>query len=210
VLYSFKGYVGGASDGIAPTGALTLDSVGNLYGATTSGGKSSSGTIGTVNDAGIVFKLTKTNGTWKESIVWTFDQFSSTDGFNPQGGMVFDKAGNLYGTTFQGGGNTQSSCNTSVGCGTVFRLIPKANGQWTEQILYVFQGQADGAFPNDGLAVDATGSLYGTTLAEPPSNGVVFKLSNSGGVWTETTIYTFSGGSDGDAPGGSLIVDHAG
>jgi uncharacterized repeat protein (TIGR03803 family) len=210
VLYSFKGHIGGANDGIAPNGTLTFDSAGNLFGATTSGGKSSSDTLGTINDAGIIFKLTKTNGTWKESIIWTFDQFSSTDGFNPQGGMVFDRAGNLYGTTFEGGGRTQTSCNTSVGCGTVFRLSPKAGGHWTEQILYVFQGQADGDFPNDGLAIDAKGDLYGTTRGESPSDGVVFKVSNSGGIWTETTIYTFSGGADGDAPGGNLIFDNVG
>ena len=202
VLYSFKGYIGGATDGMAPTGALTFDSSGNLYGATTGGGKG--------DQAGTIFKLTKSHGQWQESILWNFEESSATDGFSPEGGLVFDKAGNLYGTTIDGGGRTQNSCDTSVGCGTIFRLSPKANGQWTEEILYVFQGQADGEFPNDGLAVDSSGDLFGTAQSSSLSGGVVFELTSSGGVWKESTIYTFSGGSDGGAPGGSMIFDHAG
>lgn len=202
VLYSFKGYVNGATDGMAPTGALTFDSAGNLYGATTGGGKG--------DQAGTIFKLTKSHGQWQESILWNFGQSSPTDGFSPEGGLVFDKAGNLYGTTIDGGGRTQNSCDTSIGCGTVFRLTPKPDGHWSEEILYVFQGQADGEFPNDGLAINTNGNLYGTSQGQTRSGGVVFQLSNSGGLWTETTIYTFSGGSDGGSPGGSLIFDHAG
>lgn len=202
VLYSFKGYIGGATDGMAPTGALTFDSAGNLYGATTGGGKG--------DQAGTIFKLTKSHGQWQESILWNFGQSSPTDGFSPEGGLVFDKAGNLYGTTIDGGGRTQESCDTSVGCGTVFRLTPKANGHWTEQILYVFQGQGDGEFPNDGLAIDSSGNLFGTAHGASSSGGVVFEVANSGGIWNESTIYTFSGGSDGGDPGGSLIFDHAG
>src|SRR5258708_10895570 len=136
VLYSFKGHISGANDGIAPNGTLTFDSAGNLFGATTSGGKSSSNTLGTIIDAGIIFKLTKTNATWKESIVWTFDQFSSTDGFNPQGGMVFDRAGNLYGTTEYGGGDIPTRCNNKLGCGTGFPPSPHEDGHCADQNLY--------------------------------------------------------------------------
>jgi uncharacterized repeat protein (TIGR03803 family) len=85
ILCSFKGENGGSKDGWYPTGALTFDSSGNLYGATTWGGDST-------DKVGTIFKLTKTNGKWKESVIWSFQQFNSKDGFNPQGGLAFDKA----------------------------------------------------------------------------------------------------------------------
>jgi uncharacterized repeat protein (TIGR03803 family) len=204
VLYSFKGTSGGASDGWDPTGALTFDSAGNLYGATTWGGKSSLG-------VGTVFKLSKLNGKWEETILWSFQQHNSKDGFNPQGGLVFDQAGNLYGTTEYGGGYTQNGCSFDGGCGMAFRLSPQAGGLWKEKILYVFQGGVDGEYPNEGLAIDASDRLYGTTRSNYNSNGSVFQLTpSSSGPWTETTIYSFTGGSDGDAPGGDLIFDQAG
>lgn len=203
VIYSFKGTTGGAQDGSNPIGTLTLDSAGNLYGATTWGGNGGLG-------VGTVFKLSKSNGNWVESIIWSFQQYSSTDGFNPQGGLVFDKAGNLYGTTRFGGGYSQNGCSFDGGCGTVFRLSPKANGKWQETKLYVFQGMADGSLPMDALAIDAAGNLYGTTYAIE-TNGTVFKLAPAATLpWTETTIYTFTSVPDGYAPGGGLIFDAAG
>jgi uncharacterized repeat protein (TIGR03803 family) len=201
VLYSFKGRVGGASDGINPTGALTLDSSGNLYGATVGGGTSS-------DDAGTIFKLSQRNNKWVETILWNFQQLGSNDGFNPEGGLVFDKAGNLYGTTVNGGGATPNGCGTFGGCGAVFRLSPKGNGQWAEKVIYAFQGFSDGANPNDSLAIDSAGNVYGTTYA---GNGVAFRVApNSDGSWTETTLYSFSGGADGGAPFGGLIFDQGG
>jgi uncharacterized repeat protein (TIGR03803 family) len=204
VLYSFKGLIGGGTDGYWPTGSLTFDSAGNLYGATSWGGDSP-------NKVGTIFKLTKTNGKWKESIVWNFQHVSSTDGFNPQGGLVFDKSGNLYGTTEEGGGYTQNGCSFDGGCGTVFRLSPKPNGKWKESILYVFQGETDGQYPNDALAIDAGGNLYGTTRASASYYGAVFQVSpNASGSWTETTLYTFTDGADGGYPAGGLILDASG
>jgi len=203
VLYSFKDFVNGAKDGGVPNGALTFDSAGNLYGATTWGGNTTYGD-------GTIFKLTKVNGKWEESTIWSFQQFSSTDGFNPQGGLVIDKHGNLYGTTRFGGGYTQNGCSFDGGCGTVFRLSPKANGKWEESILYVFQGESDGQYPNDALAMDASGRLYGTT-SPPETNGNVFQLTpTQSGPWTEATLYSFTGGADGSGPGGGLIFDKSG
>lgn len=210
VLYSFKGYVNGATDGMAPIGSLTFDAKGNLYGATTGGGPGSRD--GFHNSAGTIFKLAKKNGKWEETILWSFENNSVTDGFSPLGGLVFDKFGNLYGTTYEGGGEgggEQGTCGVIIGCGTVFRLVPTASGPWTEQILYVFLNLSDGAFPSAGLAIDQDGNLYGTNL--PVSgNGLVFEISNSGGGWKETTLYTFTGGADGGHPGGSLILDQLG
>lgn len=198
VLYSFKDTNRGATDGRAPYGALVFDKTGNLYGATTWGGTGGVGTI---------FELTQSKGKWAETVLWNFD---SGNGFNPQGGLVFDHAGNLYGTTRFGGGYTQQMCSFDGGCGTVFQLQPTSKG-WKETVIYVFQGLADGLLPNDGLAIDAAGNLYGTTSALYSSSGVVFELTpSSNGMWTETTIYTFTGGSDGFGPGGSLILDGAG
>lgn len=117
--------------------------------------------------------------------------------------LVMDNAGNLYGTTVQGGS----------GSGTVFQLAPSAGG-WTHTVLYPFTGGADGAEPYKGVTLDAQGNLYGTTVAggSGPCEsgcGVVFKLTNSSGVWTESVIHTFAG-SDGSGPGSGLTLDRAG
>jgi uncharacterized repeat protein (TIGR03803 family) len=204
VLYSFKGSVGGAADGYNPVGALTFDSAGNLYGATTWGGNGKA-------QVGTVFKLTKSNGKWNETIVWSFQQSNSKDGFNPQGGLIFDKAGNLYGTTRFGGGYTNVNCSFDGGCGTVFQLRPQAGGQWNESILYVFQGHSDGGYPNDSLVMDSSGNLYGTSSGSATFTGVVFEVSpEKNGGWTEATLYNFTGDSPGLGPSGGLIFDQAG
>ena len=204
VLYSFKGSVGGAADGYNPVGALTFDSAGNLYGATTWGGNGK-------EQVGTVFKLTKSNGAWNETIVWSFQQSNSKDGFNPQGGLIFDKAGNLYGTTRFGGGYTNVNCSFDGGCGTVFQLSPNSNGQWKESLLYVFQGLSDGGYPNDSLAMDSSGNLYGTTVGSATFDGTAVEVSpGKNGDWTETTLFTFSTDAEGTSPTSGLILDQAG
>jgi len=117
--------------------------------------------------------------------------------------LVVDNAGNLYGTTVQGGS----------GSGTVFQLAPSGSG-WTHTVLYPFTGGADGAEPYKGVTLDAQGNLYGTTVAGgggpcESGCGVVFKLTNAGGIWTESVIHTFTG-SDGSGPGSGLSFDKAG
>ena len=180
IIYSFTG----GSDGGTPLSDLTVDAAGNLYGTTQGGGTGS----------GTVFELERTKDGWKEEVLYNFGSYQS-DGIAPHAGVIFDKAGNLYGTTSQG-------C-TNHDWGTVFKLSPNAHGGWTETILYSFTNQnGDGYNPQTDLIFDAQGNLYGTTLfggnhsQEPCVGylrlgcGVVFELRpHSGGSWTEATIY---------------------
>src|SRR5580698_1660759 len=92
---------------------------------------------------------------WKEKVLYSFQ--GGNDGQSPAGGVVFDKAGNLYGATYEGG----STC-PSPGCGTIFQLSPGNGGTWTETILYEFNGN-QGSYPEGGVIADAGGNLYGTT-----------------------------------------------
>ena len=139
---------------------------------------------------------------WNETILYSFA--GSPDGAHPYAGLLWDSAGNLYGTTEQGGTHA---------AGTVFMLAPNPDGRWTESVLYTFTGQNDGANPDAGLAFDSSGNLYGTTTGGGAgSRGTVFKLSRSvGGQWTETVLHSFDL-QDGSDPSnlGSLVVDAAG
>ena len=149
---------------------------------------------------------------WKEKVLYSF-QGGPNDGWLPVGGIVFDKQGNLYGVTQNGG--------------EVYQLAPpaKQGGAWTETVLYVFQGNTsgDGATPFGGLVIDSAGNLYGTTGYGGTGNcillgtlvgcGTVFELSppaKQGGAWTETILYSFKGGKDGYLPNGDLVFDSAG
>ncbi len=126
------------------------------------------------------------------------------DGAEPNGDLVFDAAGNLYGTS-EGGGS--SACQ-AIGCGTVFQLSPKAGGGWKHTVLFRF-GHGSGSNPPAGLAMDAAGNLYGTTITYPDPGGV-FRLSpNSNGGWTFTKLFTFNG-TNGAGPYGRLMLDAAG
>lgn len=142
-----------------------------------------------------------------------------TDGTFPDGGLVADQAGNLYGMTRAGG--TASACYSSTepyGCGAVFELAP-TGGSWTETLLYSFQGGTDGVTPLGSLVFDSAGNLYGVTAGGGSSAcgrlgcGTVFKLAPplvKGGAWTETVLYTFLGGQDGQDPQGGLALDQSG
>jgi uncharacterized repeat protein (TIGR03803 family) len=124
-----------------------------------------------------------------------------TDGANPQSELIRDSAGNLYGTTRDGGSTTLCG---GFGCGTVFKIDSSGN----ETVLYRFTGGADGSVPLGGVIRDAAGNLYGTAAAGGASGwGTVFKLDKNG---NETTLYTFTGFDDGGAPVGSLVRDAAG
>ena len=149
---------------------------------------------------GVVFKLTpKGDGTWTESVIHSFKY---TDGATPTAGVVFDPAGNLYGTTSGGGAHE--------GAGTVFKLAHNPDGSWTESVLHDFcsrQNCSDGVGPEAGLVFDLVGNLYGTT-------GKVFKLTpNPDGSWTESVLHSFCSRpncGDEELPEGSLIFDQAG
>jgi len=196
VLYSFIG----GNDGTNPEAGLIFDQAGNLYGTTTYGGSST--------DSGTVFELTpNADGSWKESILYRFKGFSR-DGSNPTAGLIFDGAGNLYGTANEGG---------NAEAGAVFELTPHPDGSWKESILYRFCTLTqcrDGAGPWDSLIFDQAGNLYGTTRGggnTSNSAGVVFKMTpSSDGGWNESLLYSFTGGKDGGYPVAGLISDQAG
>jgi uncharacterized repeat protein (TIGR03803 family) len=181
------------NDGVYPYGNLVFDQAGNLYGTTLTGG----------NGYGVVFQLTPNGaGGWTENILYSFG--GGNDGQNSYAGVVFDKSGNLYGTTWVGG---SSYCIQETSCGTVFQLTPSASG-WEENVLYRFQNGSDGAYPAGGLIVDASGNLYGTTSGgKSSSGGTVFELSPSNGGWKYSLLYSLTGNG---GPRGNLTMDRAG
>ncbi len=183
ILYKFSG----GSDGKYPSSGLIRDSAGNLYGTTSQGGSSSCG-------CGVVFKV-DSGGT--ETVLYSFTQ---TDGEYPSGGLIFDAHGDLFGTTTNGG---------TYGNGAVFELVPNSDGSWTEKVLYSFiDNSGDGATPEAGVAMDNAGNLYGTTEAggNNPGDGTIFELKHSGSSWTESILYSFTGGSDGSRPFAGLTI----
>lgn len=128
--------------------------------------------------------------------------FNATDGSYPESSLIFDGAGNLYGTAEMGG--------YGDGVGNVFELSPNGNGGWNQTVLYRFTDGADGAYPSCNLIFDSRGNLYGTAQGGGSTRGVVFELSPSGATWKETVLYSFTGGTDGDTPVAGLIMDSAG
>jgi uncharacterized repeat protein (TIGR03803 family) len=191
VLHTFTG----GSDGSFPEAGLIFDSAGNLYGTTEIGG---------TYNAGTAFKLSPASGGgYTEMVLHSFTYGS--DGAVPTAGLIFDSAGNLYGTTSYGGNPTSNS-------GAVFELSPASGGGYTETVLHNFTGGSDGGNPYASLVLDSAGNLYGTAEGGGTSNnGTVFKMSPaSGGGYTETVLYSFTGGSDGQSPEGGLIFDSAG
>ena len=196
-IYSFTG----STDGANPASNLIIDAAGNLYGTTQAGGNlSGCSKIG----CGVAFRLSHTPTGWHERVLHAF---GAAEAHSPYpSGLVQDAAGNVYGTTFNSG---NPAC--SFGCGTVFELSPTASGPWTASTLYTFTGGTDGALPVADLILDAAGNLYGTTEEGGANNdGVVFELSASGGSWTETVLYSFTGGDDGRYPRSGVLFDPAG
>jgi uncharacterized repeat protein (TIGR03803 family) len=207
VLHSFQG-----TDGAGPgrNGGLIFDAAGNLYGMATGGGAYGYGTV---------FELTPSaGGGWTATVLHDF-AYGGTDGAYPSGGLIFDAAGNLYGTTNWGGTGPCTSEGNLVGCGTVFELSPKAGGVWAERVLHSFGHGTDGTFPVAGLVSDATGNLYGVAYeggtgpcsrTGNPGCGIVFELTpKAGGGWAEKVLHHFNL-TDGGWPVGSLIFDAAG
>jgi uncharacterized repeat protein (TIGR03803 family) len=184
-LHSFTG----GSDGATPDGGLIEDSSGALYGTTTAGGTAGQGTV---------YRLKGR----KETVLYSFAG-GSTDGADPQAGLVMDAAGNLYGTTSAGG---------PAGNGTVFKLAApqQKNGAWTETVLYSFGTGTDGATPIGGVVLDAAGNLYGTTSAGGTAgDGTLFQLV-AGTTWKENILHSFQNGTDGATPYAGLVSDKAG
>jgi uncharacterized repeat protein (TIGR03803 family) len=153
-LYAFKGQ----PDAGFPYGGLTFDSLGHLYGTTYYDGK---------NNLGAVYELTTNHGAWSERVLYSFE--GGSDGSNSISNLVIDRAGNLYGTTSEGG----AGCS----CGVIFKLAPGTSGQWTESVAYRFQGAPDAGFAYNGMVGDGAGNFYGTTV--------------HGGLSDDGTIYKF-------------------
>jgi uncharacterized repeat protein (TIGR03803 family) len=192
---------------VGSLGGLIQDAAGNLYGVSTYGGITAPCPATGLLGCGTVFELSPTTtGHWKRTQLYAFS--GGADGSLPLSTLVFDSAGNLYGTTGDGGDLTD--CPTS-GCGVVFKLSPTSSGAWTESVLYAFTNGTDGALPRASLVFDAAGNLYGTAEESRPGAGVVYELSpTASGPWTETVLYTFTGGADGALPLGGLIFDPSG
>jgi uncharacterized repeat protein (TIGR03803 family) len=178
VLHSFTG----GADGGQPYAGVIRDSAGNLYGTTAGGGTA---------NWGVVYKLDPAGN---ETVLYSFT--GGADGGLPYAGVIRDSAGNLYGTTSNGGAANYY--------GVVYEL--DASGAY--KVLHNFTGGADGGYPRSGVIRDAAGNLYGTTAGGGTANwGVVYKLDPSG---NETVLYSFSGGADGGYPGTGVIRDAAG
>jgi hypothetical protein len=211
ILYSLKG----GNDGYLPIGDLVFDSAGNLYGSTEFGGGKGTTCNPDYQYCGTVFKLSppKTKGgKWTEKVLHSFA--GGTDGKNPNGGLLLDGAGAVYGTTPIGGNQDCNFGHEEIGCGIVFKLSPpaKKGKAWTEKVIYRFTDGNDGAGPNGGLIFDAKGLLYGTAASGGSRlNGVVFRMAPSkGGHWTQTVLYSFTGGAYGFNPGSGLTFDSSG
>jgi uncharacterized repeat protein (TIGR03803 family) len=198
ILHSFTGH---PTDGHAPVASLIRDAAGNLYGTTLYGG---------VYGPGTVFELVNSGGSYAYNMLYSFGGFAG-DAETPQAGLTMDPSGNLYGTTLYGG----SSSNCTYGCGTVFELTKSSSG-YSEKVLYSFTGSGgDGYGLLEGLAVDASGNLFGAAAFGGSSNcsggcGIVFELVNSSGSYTEKVLYSFTGSDDGANPAASLVMDTSG
>jgi uncharacterized repeat protein (TIGR03803 family) len=188
VLYNFTN----ASE--LPNAPLLRDSAGNLFGTTAGGGPLPGG-------YGTVYELVNSGGSYTQRILYDFGATSS-DGVNPNSGVIMDSAGNLFGATIGGG---------AAGKGTAFELV-NSGGNYTEKILYSFGAtSSDGVTPFSGLIMDSAGNLYGTASGGGASGfGTVFELVNSSGNYTEKILYSFAGlPNDLEGPLG-LVMDSAG
>jgi uncharacterized repeat protein (TIGR03803 family) len=198
VLYTFQGGVDGGTD----RPGVIWGSPGNLFGVAGYG----------ADNYGVLFEVDARTGT--ETVLYNFD--GNPAGFGSV--LIKDAAGNLYGTTEQGG---NMKCTYGAGCGVVGELTPHSDGSWTASVLYTFcslnnNNCADGAYPEMGpLVRDAAGNLYGTTYFGGAANcdgeylgcGVVFKLDPNS---KETILHTFTGGADGAFPWNGLTMDASG
>jgi uncharacterized repeat protein (TIGR03803 family) len=182
------------TDGWRPYVGLVMDKSGNLYGTTGDGG--------TYGDFGTVFELSPgSGGLWTEKILHSFG--SGKDGSLPVGALVFDTSGNIYGTTETGG---------AYGWGTVFELVPKAGGSWSESVLHSFNNNGkDGYYPLGSLVFDSKGNLYGTTWeGGAHSLGTIYEIApKSTGGWKEQVVFSFNG-KNGAVPENGFTVDGLG
>jgi uncharacterized repeat protein (TIGR03803 family) len=209
ILYNLQG----GSNAMDPHAGLIFDKQGALYGTTVFGGNYQGVCSDFQIGCGTIFKLTPAkSGAWTETVLYRFKP--TGDGFAPVAGLVFDKAGDLYGTTSFGG---YGSLFCGSGCGIVFELKPpaKRGGAWTEAIVHEFTG-SDGGSPLGPVIVDQIGNLYGTTsvgmLNGRVFTGTVFRLAPParGGSWTERVLIRFGTSGGPEYPAAGLVLDPAG
>ena len=189
VIHSFTG----GTDGFGPGSGVTVDASGNVYGLTPTGG-----TYG----FGVIYELIPNQkGSYTERIIHAFT--GGDDGLGASAGrLIFDSAGNLYGVTTTGG---------RYGAGVVFELLRSSTGVWGFKTLFSFKGEPDAGFPYGALAFDTKGNLYGTTYYAGQNDlGTVYKLTRRNGLWIETLLYSFKGGTDGSGPISNLVLDAKG
>ena len=206
----------GLPDGAAPFARVIFGPDGALYGTTVEGGIFAP--VYCNGGCGIVFRLTQPARTctsdscpWKEAVLYSFTDLP--DGTHPYSELVFDPAGNIYGTTSDGGGGPEDGI-----FGTVFQLSP-ANGSWTKNIIWRFNFfQPDGISPIAGVILDRDGKLYGTAAGgglrcgrnNNYSCGTVYQLTPTSDGWTLDLLYSFHNGLDGGVPVASLVRDELG
>jgi uncharacterized repeat protein (TIGR03803 family) len=202
ILYSFCPNCAGGS---SPLGSLAIDAEGNLYGTAFHGGGNGCG-----GGCGVVFELSPGAQSWNETVVYAFS--GGSDGAIPFAGLVFDTAGNLYGTTLYGGTGKCPTTGFAPGCGVVFELSKSTTGDWTETVLHSFQGGKDGDSPSARVTLDGAGNVFGTTAGSAPDDpGTVFKLAHEKtGKWNETVLYRFAGAADGNSPEADVVLDKEG
>ncbi len=202
-IFSFIG-----PDGAYPCTPLTIRPNGILYGTTSVGAACQGSPYG----CGTVFKLTPPGATivsasltsWTEAVLHAFT--GNDDGGPFPGALIFDKAGNMYGPSFYGG---------TDGKGVIFEFSPSGNN-WTETVLYTFQGGTDGWGPHDVVPDAGFDHLFGATQAGGNNGcngsgcGTIYQLTRTGSVWTKTTLYLFTDGPDGAWPAAAPIMDSAG
>jgi uncharacterized repeat protein (TIGR03803 family) len=192
ILWSLE--TSNGSNGIFPQSSVLLDQAGNIFGTAWEGGA--------YDSSGAVFEISATGN---KSVIWNFN---GQNGAAPEGGLITDESGALYGTTSGGG---------AFAGGTVFRLMPPAapGGEWTESVLWSFGNGDDGKGPIGSLIADANGNLFGTTEFGGGShnNGVVYELSpppSADGNWSESVLWTFGNPRDGALPHAGLVMDQNG
>jgi uncharacterized repeat protein (TIGR03803 family) len=185
VIHKFRG----GDDGYGPGAGVTIDAKGDIYGTTPTGG---------AQGLGVVYQLHRNaGGNWTERIIHTFT--GGADGAGGSAGrLIFDEHGNIIGNCTAGGAN---------GAGAVFELTPTQAGEWNMVPLYEFKGTPDSGFPYGGLLRTTDGDLYGTTYYDGANQlGTIYRLRRQNGVWSETALYSFKGGSDGSGPISNLVI----
>ncbi|HEX8817941.1 MAG TPA: choice-of-anchor tandem repeat GloVer-containing protein [Terriglobales bacterium] len=192
ILYSFAG----SPDGKNPYGGVVLDKSGNLYGTTVAGGN---GGACSGDGCGTVYKLSKSGSQYTEKVLYNFT--GGNDGFGPGGGVVFDKSGNLYGTTPDGGKDSE---------GVVYELKPAGGGRWVQKTIHTFTGGKDGAVGSLGsLLLDGSGNLFGVAeLGGAHGAGTLFEISPlESGKWHFNILHAFRGEPGSGFPYGGLVFD---